>query len=55
MPNIASMRPAQKAPENESKMPNILTHRESFNEAGAKSAGKPLPCRSYSWRLGRLQ
>ena len=40
MPNITSMRPAQKAPENESKMPNILTHRENFNEAGAKSAGK---------------
>ena len=37
----ASMRPAQKAPENLAGNPSIRIATASFNEAGAKSAGKP--------------
>ena len=36
-----SMRPAQKAPENESVFPHDQPLSFDFNEAGAKSAGKP--------------
>ena len=35
------MRPAQKAPENDSDMPGVYGESQGFNEAGAKSAGKP--------------
>ena len=37
----ASMRPAQKAPENTSAPTTSNSSGGSFNEAGAKSAGKP--------------
>ena len=36
----ASMRPAQKAPENLPLERVVVLHRNRFNEAGAKSAGK---------------
>ena len=38
---LASMRPAQKAPENEAAGEPGRRSRHGFNEAGAKSAGKP--------------
>ena len=36
----ASMRPAQKAPENDEAALSVARKNGSFNEAGAKSAGK---------------
>ena len=43
----ASMRPAQKAPENLWAGRAAMTAGECFNEAGAKSAGKPLEFNSF--------
>ena len=37
----ASMRPAQKAPENQNEIVELIEAAIRFNEAGAKSAGKP--------------
>ena len=39
--HVASMRPAQKAPENTVPPPGLRGEIARFNEAGAKSAGKP--------------
>ena len=48
---VTSMRPAQKAPENHPDRRRRQTDVRNFNEAGAKSAGKPLPWRiSRGWR-----
>ena len=41
---IASMRPAQKAPENRQRQQFFGCSHRRFNEAGAKSAGKPRRC-----------
>ena len=40
------MRPAQKAPENAGRRGSRVDQPDRFNEAGAKSAGKPIRQRS---------
>ena len=44
--DVASMRPAQKAPENGGGANAAADRRRRFNEAGAKSAGKPARARA---------